>query len=200
MRPLFPDLIEAIPKPKRKARRLPTFFRDPEIDALLAAAKTARDRLILQVGLLLGLRCSEITGLRIENIDLVGSQVLIQHGKGDKDRYVPIPERLRPGLEAWIGDRRQGLLFTSRSKGGQLSNRAVQRLFKGIARKGGIAGVDVARKITPHKMRHTYATKLLENGASIREVQELLGHESVATTEIYTHVVKSRLKGVVDRL
>ncbi len=181
-------------------RRLPTFFRANESDALVAAAKTERDRLIVQVGLYLGLRCSEITDLRIERIDLAKSQVFVAHGKGDKDRYVPIPERLRPLLQAWIGDRREGLLFTSRSRGGRLSNRAVQRLFKGIARKAGIAGVEQARKVTPHKLRHTYATTLLEKGANIRELQELLGHSSVATTEIYTHVVTSRLKGVVDRL
>jgi integrase/recombinase XerD len=181
-------------------RRLPTFFRSHEADALVASAKNERDRLIIQCGLFLGLRCSEITDLRIERINLTACQVLVAHGKGDKDRYVPIPERLRPLLQNWIGDRREGLLFTSRSKHGRLSNRAVQRMFQSVARKAGIAGVDQPRKVTPHKLRHTYATTLLEKGANIRELQELLGHSSVATTEIYTHVVTSRLKGVVDRL
>lgn len=182
------------------AKRLPTFLRASELDRLQAAAENPRDRLILSLGLLLGLRVSELVKLRIERIDLERSVVLVYAGKGDKDRYVPIPQKLRTQLTAWIGETREGWLLPSPRTGGPLTSRMVQRLIKRLAKLAGLAGAELPRKATPHKLRHGYATKLLETGATIREVQQLLGHASVATTEIYTHVLPERLKGAVDRL
>lgn len=181
-------------------RRLPTFFRQPEADALVAAAGRERDRLILLVGLLMGLRVSEITKLEIPDLDLQKGSAFLRAAKGDKDRYVPIPERLLEPLRAWVGAKPVGYVFPSPRGGKRLCDRAVQRMLKRVATKANIPGVEVPRKITPHKLRHTFATTLLQKGATIREVQELLGHSSVATTEVYTHVAVERLKTVVDRL
>jgi integrase/recombinase XerD len=183
-----------------RRRRLPTFFRAKEAEALLGAAKSQRDRLIVLVGLYLGLRVSEMTKLRVEDVDLVERLAFVRQGKGDKDRYVPIPAGLVAPLRAWMGARQEGWLFPSRQGGGRLASRTVQLLIKRLAAAAGIAGATLARKCTPHKLRHSYATRLLEAGATIREVQELLGHSSVATTEIYTHVNPGRLRGAVDRL
>lgn len=181
-------------------RRLPTFFRAAEADALLQAAGDGRDRLILLCGLLLGLRVSEICKLEVGDVDLERRTVAIRHAKGDRDRVQPIPARLVDELHRWLGDRREGPVFPSPRGGGRLSSRAVQRLMKRLGKTAGLAGIDTPRKITPHKLRHTYATNLLERGATIREVQDLLGHSSVATTEIYTHVLPDRMRAAVDRL
>ena len=175
-------------------RRLPTFLRETEVEALLAAASCERDRLLLSVGLLLGLRVSEITGLRIEDLDLADGTAFIRHGKGDKDRYVPVPQKLLLPLSKWISSRRVGLLFPGIRRP-RLSSDYVQRMVQRTAQTAGIM-----RRVTPHTLRHTYATRLLETGADLRQVQDLLGHSSVAITEIYTHVTVSRLRGAVDRL
>ena len=177
------------------SRKLPNFLHIPELEALVAAATTLRDRLIVQSGAYLGLRVSEITGLEVPHIDLAGGSCFVHGGKGDKDRVVPLPARLLPELRAWIGERRLGVLFPSRKWGARLTSRGIQTLIAGLARKAGIP-----RRVTPHTLRHTFATRLLEAGASLREVQELLGHSSVSTTEIYTHVSVGRLRAAVDRL
>jgi integrase/recombinase XerD len=190
---------------KRKRKRLPTFFRGQEAEALVAAAGNDRDRLILQIGLFMGLRVSEITHLRTGDLDLhpETAVALVRQGKGDRDRYIPIPGRLLPELTAYVAGQVAGWLFPARFGRGPLSSRAVQRMLKRVATAAGIADVDVPRRITPHKLRHTFATTLLDKNkgnADIRQVQELLGHSSVATTEIYTHVLPDRLRAVVDRL
>lgn len=175
-------------------RRLPKFLRPVEVEQLLAAAGTDRDWLLIGCGLYLGLRVSETAKLRIENLDLEEGTALIARAKGDRDRYVPIPGKLLLPLRRWIGERRRGFVFPS-ARGPHLSSDSIQRLVAQTATAAGIA-----RRITPHVLRHTYATTLLSRGANLREVQELLGHSSVAVTEIYTHVLTDRLRGAVERL
>jgi integrase/recombinase XerD len=182
-------------------RRLPVFLRPAESRALLLAAPTPRDRLIIQLGLNTGLRVSEIVKLRVEDVDLVGGELLVRAGKGDKDRMVPLPSHLLRELEAWVGMRMDGPVFQRNGARGRpttnpyLSTRTVELMILAAADRAGIQ-----KHITPHKMRHTYATELLRRGADIREIQELLGHANLSTTEIYTHVVVDRLRGAVERL
>lgn len=177
-------------------RRLPKTLRGAEPELLEAATRCERDRVIIQVGRLMGLRVSEITKLRIEDLDLPERVALIARAKGDKDRYVPIPARLVEELRRWTAGRTAGYLFPSpRGTGRPLTTRAVQYLTAAAGVRAGIS-----KRVTPHKLRHTYATTLLDRGANLREVQELLGHASVATTEIYTYVSVDRLRGAVDRL
>jgi site-specific recombinase XerD len=183
-----------------RRKRLPVWFRRHEADALLAAADLQRDRVILMVGLYCGLRVSEIVGLEVPDIDLAEGMLMVREGKGGRDRAVPIPSRLLEALRSWLGTRTTGPVFPSPAGTAPLSVRTVQRIIKRAARKAGIAGVDRPGRVTPHKMRHTFATTLLQEGASIREVQELLGHASVATTEVYTHVTDQRLREVTERL
>src|SRR5579871_1175659 len=182
-------------------RRLPVWFREHEAAALVAAARSDRDRLLVMVGLYCGLRVSEIVGLEIPDVDLDTAGLMVRHGKGDKDRMVPIPAGLLAALAAWIGGRRIGYLFPAEKGDGHLSVRTVQRVLKRAGKAAGLPNWQVPRKCTPHKLRHTYATTLLnEAGANIRELQQLLGHSSVATTEVYAHVIPGRFKGLVDRL
>lgn len=177
-------------------RRLPVFLRGAESADLVEACTSERDQLMVRLGLLMGLRVSEIVKLRVEQLDLDSGDALIARAKGDKDRYVPIPSKLIPELAHWIGAQRTGWLFPSPKKAGaHLSTRMVQYLVPKAAEAAGIA-----KHVTPHKLRHTYATTLLTRGADVREVQELLGHSSLAVTEIYLHVLPDRLRGAVERL
>src|SRR5438270_7220122 len=109
-------------------RRLPTFFRESEAEALILAAGNERDRLILRFGMGLGLRVSEITKLEVPDMDLARGMAQIRQAKGDKDRVVPIGDKLVDELRAWIGTRTQGPLFPSPRGGGRLSSRAIQRM------------------------------------------------------------------------
>lgn len=188
--------MEARPDVARRGKKLPVFLRGGEGEQLAGAARTEAHRLIVACGLYLGLRVSELCHLRVEDLDLSQATALVRQGKGNKDRCLPIPGRLLAPLHQWVGPRTSGWLFPSpRDPSRRLSPRAVQRLVGRLAGRAGIA-----RPVTPHKLRHTYATRLLEAGATIREVQELLGHSSVATTEIYTHCTPDRLRSAVERL
>ena len=191
-----------------RSRKLPNFLRAHEAEALLAAALAAHaeagsvakkrsaevDHLVIQAGLYLGLRVSEICKLKIEDLDLAQGTALVYQGKGNKDRYVPIPARFIPTLKTWLGERGTGYVFPS-PRGGKLSSRTLQLRLKALGKKA-----QIPRALKPHTLRHTYATRLLEKGANIREVQELLGHSSIQTTEIYTHTVPERLRGAVEKL
>jgi site-specific recombinase XerD len=177
-------------------KRLPTFLRGTEPDELLTEARSERDRLIMLCMLRMGLRVSEVVKLRIEHLDFDTGAALIFQAKGGKDRMLPIPSRLMGPLSRWIGDRRSGWVFPSpRPTDAHLTERAVHHLVSKGARRAGIT-----RSISPHKLRHTFATKLLQTGADIMEVRDLLGHASIATTQVYLHTLPDRLRGAVERL
>lgn len=189
-------------------RRLPTVLTPIEIDALLLVARTAadsaktpskqfvawRDFVMIQTGVLAGCRVSELCKLKVEDVDLAGPVIHILHGKGDKDRNVPIGSRLLIVLREWIGERKTSWLFTG-PKGRKLAPRTFQSRLAAIGKKAGIT-----KPVHPHLCRHTFASGLLEKGATIAEVQQLMGHASLQTTAVYLHVSVSRLKGAVDKL
>jgi len=156
-----------------------------------------RDRAILEVLYGAGLRVSELTGLDVDDLDVEGGSVRVV-GKGGKEREVPIGRhaqhavgtylsRARPSL---VGQRTRGALFLN-TRGGRLSRQACAKLLAVYATRAGIE-----RRVSPHDLRHSFATHLLEGGADVRVVQELLGHASVATTQIYTLVTKEHLREV----
>lgn len=180
-----------------RRRRLPTFLRPGETEALLAVVPTRRDRVIVACGLYLGLRVAEIVGLRRQDVDLAEGSVFVNEGKGRKDRYVPIPAKLDPILADWLaaGAGARWLFPSPRDPDRHLATGTVRHFMRGAKGKAGIQG-----KCTPHTLRHTYATRLLKSGANVRDIQQLLGHSSLAITETYLHVVQDGLKSVVDRL
>jgi integrase/recombinase XerD len=156
-----------------------------------------RDRALLELLYGSGLRVSELVGLDVDDVDLEEGSVRVL-GKGGKERDVPIGRfgreavaayvtRARPDLES--GRARGALLLNTR--GGRLSRQSVNRILGAHARAAGIE-----RRVTPHSLRHSFATHLLEGGADVRVVQELLGHASVATTQIYTLVTREHLREV----
>ncbi len=187
-------------KGPRLAKGLPRFLSIAEVEALLAAPDTGsdlgcRDRAMLELMYAAGLRVSETTGLKVGDIQAqVG--LLTVHGKGTKQRLVPVHQTALERLSAYLAGARGRLLkttareevFVNRSGGAPLSRMTVLRIVRKYAERAGIAG-----RVTPHTLRHTFATHLLEGGADLRSVQLLLGHADIGTTEVYTHVSRQRL-------
>jgi len=194
--------ISAISSPK-VPKRLPEYLNLSEVEALLLAPDTStpqglRDRAILEMLYAAGLRVSELVGLDVGDVEWSGTELRIL-GKGGKERLALLGKPAQRALERYLREGRPELvkdkqpskaLFVNRF-GGRLSERSVRMLLDRYAR---MAGLD--KPIYPHLLRHTFATHLLDGGADLRVVQELLGHASLATTQIYTHVSQTRLKEV----
>jgi integrase/recombinase XerD len=198
------DPAAAIERP-RSSRKLPVVLTMEEVDALLAAAdpstpRGARDKAMIELLYATGLRVSELCGLTVADVQL-GAGWLIARGKGDKERVVPIGAIARAAVEHWLAGPRSALaggrdgtaLFVTRS-GRRMSRQAFWKLLKKYAKR-----VGVRPELSPHKLRHSFATHLLERGADLRAVQQMLGHADVSTTQIYTHVDSRRLRGLYDR-
>lgn len=182
-------------------RKLPHFLNKADVDRLLAAppAETAlglRDRAILETLYSAGLRVSELVGLELDDLDL-GDGVATVRGKGKRERLALIGDAARQAISRWLVARKELLegigrrseaVFLNRNAT-RLSTRSVGRLLVKYLRKTGLDP-----RTTPHTLRHTFATHMLDAGADIRGVQELLGHKNLTTTQIYTHVTTQRLQ------
>jgi integrase/recombinase XerD len=192
----------------RLGRPLPKLLDEGEVTALIAAAGTMppgaeRARLILLLELLYGagLRVSELVGLPLAAV-LRQPKVLVLKGKGGKERMVPLGDPVRVALAAYlqhrpyflVRNRPSAWLFPSRGRQGYLTRQRLAQLLKGLAPA---AGIDPAR-LSPHVLRHAFATHLLDHGADLRSVQKMLGHADIATTQIYTHVSGERLARLVE--
>lgn len=163
---------------------------------MFAAAPSPRDRLILEIGAYAGLRVSEIVKLQVEHVDFEDGMLEVHAGKGDKDRNVPMHPRLASALRLYLAERKTGWVFGSgRGSSGHLTPRAVQLMIHATAERA-----EIVRHVTPHKLRHSFATLLLASGADLLEIKDLLGHSSVATTQIYAACLPERLRGAVERL
>ena len=197
-----------------RARTLPKTLTMDEVDALLAAApvrgRAPADRLrnacLLELLYATGMRVSELVSLPVA-ATRGDPQMLLISGKGGKERMVPLSDPAREALQAWLaardtaeaearakGQPESRFLFPSRSSEGHLTRHRFYALIKEIAQAAGIP----TDRVTPHRLRHAFATHLLENGADLRAIQALLGHADLATTEIYTHVLEARLRELVE--
>ncbi len=192
-----PSLLVEAPRP---GTRLPGVLSEADVERLLAAPDPQtpigeRDQAMLEVLYATGLRVSELVSLRRSCLHLDAGYLLIR-GKGDKERIVPIGDRASDCLRRWIQRGRTGLdpggespwVFVS-PRGGRLSRGAFWYRVRHYALEAGIA-----KKVSPHKLRHSFATHLLSHGADLRAVQMMLGHADISTTQIYTHVARERLK------
>lgn len=177
---------------------LPNVLALEEVDRLLAAPKTAtskglRDRAMLEVLYATGLRVSELIGLRLDGVNIDAGFVRCM-GKGSKERIVPLGASAAAAVSAYLKSRRvrkpTNYLFLN-NRGGKLSRMGFWKILKSYGLRAGIK-----KKLTPHVLRHSFATHLLERGADLRAVQTMLGHSNISTTEIYTHVMRERLKEI----
>ncbi|MDI6709408.1 MAG: site-specific tyrosine recombinase XerD [Thermoanaerobacterales bacterium] len=187
----------------RPAQHLPGVLTVTEVERLLAAPGSesplgVRDRAILETLYACGLRVSELTGLQVRDVDLEKLFVRCL-GKGSRERIVPLGSMAAhwlgvylQGIRPALAGRRSGVLFVNR-RGRPLTRQTVWKLVARYARAAGIA-----KAVTPHTLRHSFATHLLDNGADLRVVQELLGHADIVTTQIYTHLTTAKLRRVYD--
>jgi len=189
----------------RLKRPLPNFLGVTEVDRLLAQPdpKTpagARDKAMLELLYATGLRVSELVALPLAAID-PGTGVVRVRGKGNKERVIPVGERAREALAFWLSSARGQLLAKRTSRDLFVTPRGTrmtrQGFWKLLARHAREAGIDA--RVTPHTLRHSFATHLLERGADLRAVQAMLGHADIATTQIYTHVDRERLGQILAR-
>jgi integrase/recombinase XerD len=186
-----PEMIHFLPWP-RVTRPLPVVLSGSEVERLLLAVASLKYRAVVMCAYGAGLRVSEACGLRPQDIDSKRMLLHVREGKGARDRYVGLSQRLLDALRIyWVAIRpaRDGYLFPGESAGSHVSGDAVRDALKKAADVCG-----VTKRATPHVLRHSFATHLLESGTDIRVIQQLLGHQSIRTTSRYTHV-SARLIG-----
>jgi len=184
-------------------QRLPAFFYEEEMNALFESADVStplgqRDRALLELLYATGIRVSECANIRLDDLDDFLSVLLVK-GKGKKERYVPYGHFAQVYLDLYINDGRKKLmkgedhpyLFVN-GRGKPITERGIRYVFRTLSDKAG------GKKLYPHKIRHTFATHLLNNGADLRTVQELLGHSHLSSTQVYTHVTKEHLRKIYD--
>lgn len=186
---------------RKEGKRLPQFFYQPEMKQVFAHLQkntplTIRNLALFELFYTTGMRISEVSSLKIEQIDFDLKTILV-HGKGNKDRYVAFDEKTKRSLLKYLHQARKQLLgnkedthyvFVS-NQGNPISDRGIEYVMQKVFNEAGISG-----KVHPHELRHTFATSMLNNGADLRTVQELLGHENLSTTQVYTHVTMRHLQ------
>lgn len=183
-------LFFSIKRPVRE-KFLPVVLSRSDIQRIIDATNNPKHRLLLSVAYGAGLRVSEVVGLRVGDIDVDELAVHVKGAKGNKDRLTIFPEKLVADTQKLVaGKATQDFVFPS-ARGGKLTTRTAQKIFEHA-----LAGSGVKRSASFHSLRHSFATHLLENGVDLRYVQELLGHESVKTTQRYTHVSKVALHNI----
>lgn len=177
----------------RESKHLPVVLSRVEIGSLLGAIDNLKHRTMIALIYSSGLRLSELLGLRVRDVSLDELTIHVKEGKGRKDRVTIFSEKIREDVARFMRGKDPGEhLFQSTARGGgALSGRSVQKILERALKRAGIA-----KRASPHDLRHSFATHLLEDGISIRHIQLLLGHRSIATTSIYTKVSSLRLKGI----
>ncbi|WP_299665888.1 tyrosine-type recombinase/integrase [uncultured Polaribacter sp.] len=181
-------------RPKR-SRKLPSILSPEEVVAILQTTKNLKHRAIIALLYSSGLRVGEITNLQLSNIDIVRKQVKIVSGKGRKDRFVVLANSFLPLLQNYLRSYKPHFYFIEGPGRNKYSESSIRKFLQ-----KNVALTTIKKKVTPHTLRHSYATHLLENGVSLRHIQELLGHAKPETTMIYTHVAKKDLLAIQSPL
>tara|TARA_R110002124_G_scaffold109723_4_gene263156 strand:- start:18751 stop:19587 length:837 start_codon:yes stop_codon:yes gene_type:complete len=184
--------------PKRKQSKLPNVLSQQEVKRLFSVVTNIKHKTILQTIYSAGLRMSEVLNLKVNDIDSDRMTIKIRQSKGAKDRHVMLAEKLLILLRQYVREYDPQEYLFEGQKGGAYSSRSVQQIMKKALQKA-----QIKKKATVHTLRHSFATHLLESGTDLRYIQEFLGHKSIQTTEIYTHVTsvgKSNVKSPLDTL
>jgi site-specific recombinase XerD len=179
----------------KRSLKLPVVLRKEEIERIINATKNFKHKLLLSLSYGAGLRVSEIINLKVKDLDFDSLTITIHAGKGNKDRLTIFPAKLKNDLQRFIlGKNNDELIFES-ERGGKLTVRTAQKVFENSLKRAAIN-----KDATFHSLRHSFATHLLEHGTDIRYIQELLGHQNIRTTQIYTHVAKNNLANIKSPL
>ena len=185
--------------PPKRSRKMPVYLSEADAGQLLKqVSNNGRNLAIVSLLLYTGMRVGELCKLDIDDVDTDSGIVRIMAGKGDKDRIVIISRELSQLLDSYISSRlavetESKALFISGRKG-RFDTSSVERIIRNAGEEAGIA-----KKVTPHVLRHTFATSVLRNGGDIRFIQQILGHSSLATTQIYTHIDETVLKEMYNK-
>lgn len=189
------DAMEEVKRPK-KGRKLPVVMTKEEVKKIVNASKNLKEKLVIMLLYSSGLRVSELTKLKINDLDLDERTAVVRGGKGNKDRLAILSEKWVILLKEYLKKRKAKSEYVfCNSLGWPISVDSVQRMVRRTRIKAGIN-----KNITPHSFRHSFATHLLEKGENIRKIQELLGHSNLSTTQIYTSVSTEELKKVKSPL
>ncbi len=177
-------------------KSLPEVLTKEEVKRLIESAPSKKSKLIIRILYSTGLRVSECIKLKINDLDLESLEGWVRAGKGNKDRSFNISKNLAEDIKKYIQtlDENEIYLFPGRNKE-HLTSRNIQKIIRIAAKRA-----NIQKKVTPHKLRHSFATHYLEKGVNLREIQEMLGHSDVSTTQVYTKVTRERLKKIPNLL
>jgi integrase/recombinase XerD len=179
----------------KRNKRLPIVLSRIEIERIIEATDNAKYKLMISLGYACGLRVSEVTDLKVADLDIDELVVHIKEAKGKKDRISVLPEKLKNDLRNIIAGKDSGDFVFVSNRGSKLTTTSLQKMFRKSLSKA-----QVNKPATFHSLRHSFATHLLENGTDVRYVQELLGHSNIRTTQIYTQITNPKLKNIKSPL
>lgn len=191
---LLEKIFLEIPRPKKQSK-LPKALNTYEVKRIFDVTENLKHNTMLKLCYGMGLRVSEILNLKVSNVDSQTMRVHIERGKGKKDRYVNLPESILEQLRAYYLEYKPKVYLFEGLHGGQYSSRTIQEVFKKALEKARIT-----KKVGIHSLRHSFATHLLESGTDIRFIQELLGHNDIKTTFVYTHVTDKSIRKIISPL
>lgn len=190
--PEIESILNNLPNVKRE-KKLPIILSKEEINKMIHSTNNLNHRLIIQVGYAAGLRCSEIINLQWQDIDFDRNIIHIKNAKGKKDRVVMLSNKVKETLQM-LSSEKQGYVFKT-NRGGKYTPRTIQKIIEIAVQKA-----QINKGVTPHSLRHAFATHLLENGTDIRYIKELLGHANISTTLIYTKVSNKNIMKIQSPL
>ena len=174
----------------KKDTKLPEVLSKEEVKKLIDSADNQKSRLIISLLYSTGLRVSELVNLKVDDVNFADKSGWVRHGKGAKDRLFVLSENVAKEIQEYLKGKEQKFIF---SKDEPLTTRNIQKIIKGTKVRASIS-----KRVTPHTLRHSFATHLLEQGTDIRLIQTLLGHSSLSTTQVYAHVSSDLLKKVAN--
>lgn len=179
----------------KRHKKLPVVLSRTEIKKLLIVINNQKHKMMLSLAYGAGLRVSELVKLQVKDLDLEELTIHLKQTKGNKDRITIVPQKLKNELQNLIAGKKAGNFVFASNRGGKLTTRAAQAIFSRALKQ-----TKINKPATFHSLRHSFATHLLENGVDVRYVQELLGHASIQTTQVYTKVTNPKLKNIKSPL
>ena len=179
----------------KRSKKLPIVLSREEIKSIINLIKNPKHKLIISLAYGAGLRVSEVVNLRVNDINLEELTIHLKNAKSKKDRITIFPEKIEQDLKILIASKDLDDILLISERGGKLSERTIQKIFSNYLQKA-----KIKKKATFHSLRHSFATHLLENGVDVRYVQELLGHQNIRTTQIYTHVTNPQIRNIKSPL